>query len=269
MKRMVQLVMSNWNIAGSVCNLCADYNIRLLTPPSQQQSPPPPPPRFLVAFVMDNTFRTPQFQCSLIGMPRVLHFEDIAHRMMVIATTLLPSLITLRLLRPSAKDLAKVVFDQNTNVLEPYKREFAAKVGRHLFSHILLEHSAPGEYFPEPQTLQEWCHCQPIFSGPLLTVTQNLQITQDGWNSLFACTSVRAIIIASPECAVCFQPVVAGHPDTITLACGHVGHFSNTENCSGLLQWFRDNSTCPFCRHHLEQFSQSIRQSPGHIGCKY
>lgn len=51
------------------------------------------------------------------------------------------------------------------------------------------------------------------------------------------------------ECCICMQPVSAGDPNTVTLACNHVFHWAVGNGCGGLIGWVKEkNDSCPLCR---------------------
>jgi hypothetical protein len=50
-------------------------------------------------------------------------------------------------------------------------------------------------------------------------------------------------------CPLCRDPLTRGVANSVILPCGHIFHWSETEEgCAGLFSWAVDNHTCPTCR---------------------
>jgi hypothetical protein len=77
-----------------------------------------------------------------------------------------------------------------------------------------------------------------------------LQATLESWQGAIA--SGKAIYDGA--CALCLEPVTRGDANSVTLACGHVYHWSQAPNCEGLIIWIgAGNNDCPTCRRAFDK----------------
>jgi len=54
------------------------------------------------------------------------------------------------------------------------------------------------------------------------------------------------------DCGICSDAVQSGDANSVTLACRHVFHWGESQNCGGLFTWIQaGNNNCPICRGHF------------------